>query len=130
MVANPCQAWRLGTKSAPMEIETQSSNAVLMVRPAAFGFHAEAAATNVFAASPADDVRLQALREFDGVVQRLTAAGIEVLILEDTPEPPKPDAIFPHNWVSCHADGSLVFYPMATGARRLERNPDDLKALL
>src|SRR3954454_12844528 len=125
MVAYPCQARGHGTTSARMESETQSSNAVLMVRPAAFGFHAEAAATNVFAASPAGDVRSQALREFDGVVQRLTAAGIEVLILEDSPEPPKPDAIFPNNWVSFHADGTVVFYPMATEARRLERNPDD-----
>ena len=51
-----------------------------------------------------------------------------MLILDDSPEPAKPDAIFPNNWVSFHADGTMVLYPMATAARRLERNVDGLKA--
>jgi hypothetical protein len=113
-----------------MNDEAQTSNSVLMVRPASFGFHAEAAESNVFAhADPAADLTA-ALREFGGVVQRLTDAGVEVLILDDTPDPPKPDAVFPNNWVSFHADGTMVLYPMATAARRLERNPERLKALL
>jgi hypothetical protein len=53
-----------------------------------------------------------------------------VLLLEDSPVPGKPDAIFPNNWVSFHADGTIVLYPMATQARRLERNVDGLKHLL
>jgi hypothetical protein len=107
----------------------QSANVVLLVRPASFAFHAEAAASNAFAsAAPAD--RAAVLREFDGVVAALSAAGIELLVLEDTPEPPKPDAIFPNNWVSFHEEGTVVLYPMATEARRLERNVDGLQALL
>ena len=101
-----------------------------MVRPAAFGFHAEAAETNVFAGAAGKDAHEQALREFDEVVERLSRAGIEVLILDDAPRPPRPDAIFPNNWVSFHADGTLVLYPMATEARRIERNLDGLTALL
>ena len=32
-----------------------------------------------------------------------------------------PDAVFPNNWVSFHADGTLVLYPMLAPNRRLER---------
>lgn len=99
-----------------------------MVRPANFGFHAEAAESNVFAHAGADVGA--AMREFEGAVDALDRAGVEVLILEDTPDPAKPDAIFPNNWVTFHADGTMVLYPMATSARRLERNPDALKSLL
>jgi hypothetical protein len=114
-----------------MSREAQSSDAVLLVRPARFGFHAEAAESNVFA-SAAHDPELSAhvLGEFDGLVRRLTDAGVEALILEDSPEPAKPDAIFPNNWVSFHADGTMVLYPMATQARRQERNSDGLTKLL
>ena len=113
-----------------MTSDPATSNSVLMVRPAAFGFHAEAAETNVFAGAAGKDAHEQALREFDEVVERLSRAGIEVLILDDAPQPPRPDAIFPNNWVSFHADGTLVLYPMATEARRIERNVDGLTALL
>ena len=99
-----------------------------MVRPASFDFHAEAAESNVFAHAGADVG--SALREFDAAVEALDAAGVQVLILEDTPHPAKPDAIFPNNWVTFHADGTMVLYPMATAARRLERNHEALKSLL
>jgi len=99
-----------------------------MVRPASFGFHAEAAESNVFAHAGADISA--ALLEFDSVVTALEAAGVEVLILEDTPDPAKPDAVFPNNWVTFHANGTMVLYPMATAARRLERTPEALAALL
>jgi hypothetical protein len=99
-----------------------------MVRPARFGFHPEAAESNVFAQAGTDVS--DALREFDGAVEALENAGVEVLILEDSPDPAKPDAIFPNNWATFHVDGTMVLYPMATAARRLERNPDALKSLL
>lgn len=114
-----------------MASEVQSSNTVLLVRPARFGFHADAAASNVFATASEDpDISTRALAEFEGLARALTDAGIEVLVLEDEPDPAKPDAIFPNNWVSFHADGTVVLYPMATEARRLERDVDGLKALL
>lgn len=114
-----------------MDRDPQISNAVLLVRPAAFGFHAEAARSNAFAAAAKDaDLQKHVLREFDGLAARLTYAGVEVLVLEDKPKPQKPDAIFPNNWVSFHADGTMVLYPMATKARRLERDVDGIKDLL
>src|SRR5215208_7219880 len=112
-------------------IEAQSSDAVLLVRPVRFGFHAEAAQSNAFANQSSDpDLANRALAEFDGLVRQLSDAGVEVLILGDSPEPPRPDAIFPNNWVSFHAEGTMVLHPMATAARRLERNVDRLKQRL
>jgi hypothetical protein len=111
--------------------ERQSTGAVLLVRPASFGFHAEAAKSNVFAHAAADpDVQSRALREFERLAQRLEDAGVEVVVLDDSADPQKPDAVFPNNWVSFHADGTIVLYPMATQARRLERDPQRLAALL
>lgn len=111
-----------------MSPDPQTSGTVLMVRPASFGFHAEAAESNAFA-RPASDTSA-ALREFDGVVEALDRVGVELLVLDDLANPAKPDAIFPNNWVSFHADGTMVLYPMATAARRLERRADALAELL
>lgn len=114
-----------------MSEEPQTAATVLMVRPASFGFHAEAAASNAFASDSKDaDAQAAAEREFDAAAEALDRAGIEVLILEDRREPPRPDAVFPNNWVSFHADGTMVLYPMATAARRLERNAEAVRSLV
>lgn len=112
-----------------MSEDGQTSGTVLMVRPKSFGFHAEAARSNVFASDSNADLDA-AVREFDGVVDALTKAGVEVLLLDDSADPAKPDAVFPNNWVTFHADGTMVLYPMANEARRLERNPEALTKLL
>ena len=114
-----------------MDQEPQTSDAVLLVRPAAFGFHQEAAASNAFATRSADaGVRAHAIRESQRLARRLDDAGVEVLVLDDRAEPNKPDAVFPNNWVSFHADGTMVLYPMATERRRLERETLEVSNLL
>lgn len=113
-----------------MSVEEQTSGTVLMVRPANFGFNAEAAPSNAFAHDALGEDLGAALHEFDAVVDALDRAGVEVLLLEDAPAPVKPDAVFPNNWVSFHADGTMVLYPMATAKRRLEREPERLRLLL
>jgi len=97
---------------------------VCMVEPAAFGFNVETAATNRFqqaAAGAAHDIAAAARREFTALVSTLRAAGIGVAVAADSTAPPKPDAIFPNNWVSFHEDGSVVLYPMHSAMRRAER---------
>jgi hypothetical protein len=119
------------TEKAAVSGHPQTSDAVLLVKPAKFGFHPEAAQSNAFANATQDaDTAGRAAAEFDGLAKRLSDAGIDVISLEDSPDPEKPDAIFPNNWVSFHADGTMVLYPMATEARRRERNVEGLKALL
>lgn len=99
-----------------------------MVRPEAFGFNAETASTNRFQARPdaatsfAVDAAARARAEFDGTVSVLRGGGLQVCVAADSPGPPKPDAVFPNNWVSFHEDGTVVLYPMRDPSRRRERN--------
>jgi hypothetical protein len=104
--------------------QAQCAGAVLMVRPAAFDYNPETAGTNCLQqreplATPA--ARELALAEFDHVARSLRSEGVHVCVAEDTPEPAKPDAVFPNNWVSFHADGTVVLYPMRALNRRHER---------
>jgi hypothetical protein len=102
----------------------QCADAVLMVRPAAFGFNPDTAATNSFQKVPATDggdAQSEALKEFSQLAQALAAEGVDVCVAEDSSQPSKPDAVFPNNWVSFHACGTLVTYPLANASRRPER---------
>ena len=103
----------------------QCASAVLMIRPAAFDYNPETAATNKMQRpGGAQSAQAQALSEFDQCVQALRGEGVTVCAVDDTPTPPKPDAIFPNNWVSFHEDGTLVLYPMQAESRRRERRPE------
>ncbi|MEJ1965711.1 MAG: arginine deiminase-related protein [Gammaproteobacteria bacterium] len=99
-----------------------------MIRPAAFDYNPETAVTNsmqqrpgIVGASAHNDL---ARAEFQHMVNALQSEGISVCAVDDTPQPPKPDAIFPNNWVSFHSDGTVVLYPMHTENRRIERRRD------
>jgi hypothetical protein len=102
-----------------------------MVRPASFGFNPQTAASNAFQQAPASAAEIEArelaLDEFDGAVKALRRAGVQVLVVPDTPRPAKPDAIFPNNWVSFHGDGTVVLYPMLAPNRRWERREEVLE---
>jgi hypothetical protein len=111
----------------------QSTNSILMVRPAAFGYNAETAESNAFQHAPVsqtvDDVQEAARKEFDGLRATLRDHGVRLHIVEDTAEPVKSDAVFPNNWISTHPDGTVVLYPMASEQRRAERRQDILDEL-
>lgn len=110
--------------------ERPTADAVLMIRPTRFGANPETAASNRFQQSGAEaGVAEIARAEFDGLAERLRAAGVAVHAVEDTPEPVKPDACFPNNWVSFHADGTVVLYPMMAPSRRAERRAEPIAAL-
>jgi hypothetical protein len=100
------------------------ANTVLMVRPAAFGFNEETAASNSFQRETFlsnNEILDEALHEFDRAANELRSHGINVHVVEDTLIPRKPDAIFPNNWISFHPDGTLILYPMEALNRRCER---------
>lgn len=105
----------------------QTTDHVLMVRPARFAFNEETAANNAFqqkSEGGEDAVARRAIEEFDAYVALLRQNGVKVDVLQDTPEPFTPDSIFPNNCFSTHRDGGeqvLVLYPMFAGNRRLER---------
>jgi len=97
-----------------------------MIRPAAFDYNPETAVTNRMQhpAAGLTAQQTQARSEFEQFTQALRSEGVAVCVADDTPTPAKPDAIFPNNWVSFHADGTLVLYPMGAASRRLERRPE------
>ena len=91
-------------KSAP--------STIMMIRPFTFGYNDETSSTNAFQQRPStmNDQRISqlALCEFDSVVKELTKHEIDVIVFEDTAIPYTPDAVFPNNWISVHADGTLI----------------------
>lgn len=112
--------------------EAQSVADVLMIRPVRFMGNPQTSASNVFqqlGALSQEEAQRLARAEFDALVTALSEAGVRVHVVDDTPEPHTPDSIFPNNWVSFHADGTVVLYPMMAENRRLERRLDILDAL-
>ena len=111
--------------------DPQSTSHILMIRPVNFGFNEETAESNAFQNREAkdDDANTKAQQEFDGMVSALCANGVDVTVIDDTPEPYTPDSIFPNNWVSFHADGEVYLYPMQAENRRLERREDIIAKL-
>src|SRR5213592_2352262 len=110
----------------------QSSDSVLMIRPGRFYPNPETAADNAFqrdANRDLDALTLVARNEFDAAMQTLRAAGVNVLVFEDTAEPEKPDAVFPNNWISTHDDGRIALFPMYSALRRRERRQDIVEEL-
>ncbi len=99
-----------------------------MVRPAYFGFNEETAASNLYQDRDfyEPDATKQAQQEFDSYVQLLRDHGVDVWVLQDTPEPRTPDSIFPNNWFSTHITGELILYPMLAENRRRERKAEAL----
>ena len=74
--------------ATPLE-EPQSAAAVLMVRPARFGFNPETAPSNSFQTPPAEfdgtalapsGLQSLALREFDALTESLLRLGVTVIV--------------------------------------------------
>lgn len=114
-------------------VDRQTAPDVMMIRPVAFVGNPQTQPSNSFQqldiASVDAGSQAAALLEFDALVGALKQAGVNVHVFDDTPEPHTPDSIFPNNWVSFHADGTVVLYPMLAENRRLERRLDLLEAL-
>ena len=111
----------------------QTTNSILMIRPVAFRMNEQTAVNNYYqkvldGLSP-ETVNQKAQQEFDSFVEKLRKVGIDVTVVDDTIEPSTPDSIFPNNWISFHADGDVVLYPMFAENRRLERRDDILDIL-
>lgn len=104
-----------------------------MVRPSNFGFNEQTAENNSFqdATSARDDQQIKedAIREFDIFVNTLREQHIEVVVINDTPSPIKPDAIFPNNWFTTHDNGTIILYPMFAKNRQQERRLDVVEKL-
>jgi len=112
---------------------SHTTQSVLLVPPTGFFFNAETAQDNEFMHTPErgatrTSVRSAALQECSALHMALTEAGVDVnLALNHRTD--APDALFPNNWFSTHADGSLVLYSMKAESRRVERLPQTISRL-
>ena len=111
----------------------QITDTILMVRPVAFGANEETAPTNFFQSKDGETnsgtIQQSALKEFDAMVNLLRSHGVNVLVIDDTPIPEKPSAIFPNNWLSTSPEGVVSVFPMYAANRRPEKRDDILKML-
>jgi len=114
-------------------ITAQNTSHILMIRPVSFRYNEQTATNNhyqrIIDTVRPDEVQPRALAEFDGFVNVLRNAGVQVTVIDDTIDPDTPDSIFPNNWVSFHADGRVYLYPMLAPNRRLERRRDIIDSL-
>jgi hypothetical protein len=111
----------------------QITDSILMVRPASFRANSETATTNFFQSTDkktdARSIQQAALDEFDNMVELLRQHEINVLVIDDTPTPVKPSAVFPNNWLSTSPKGIISVFPMYASNRRPEKRDDILKML-
>ena len=111
----------------------QITNTLLMIRPAAFGANEETAASNFFQSTGTKtdprSIRQSALKEFEKMVELLRQHEINVLVIDDTPTPVKPSAVFPNNWLSTSPEGIVSVFPLYAANRRPEKRDDILKML-
>lgn len=119
-------------KTESNDVMKQTTHTILMIEPVRFGFNDQTAVNNYFQQKDevsGSEVQRLALAEFNGMVGKLRARGIDVVVVKDTAEPHTPDSIFPNNWISFHRDGRVVLYPMYAENRRAERRSDILHGL-
>jgi hypothetical protein len=108
------------------------ASTILMIRPACFGFNKETAANNYFQSDPGlsnEALQQKAAQEFDNMVATLRSHLIEVIVIQDTKDPPKPDALFPNNWLSTSPLGVVSVFPMYAPSRRAEKRDEVLEQL-
>lgn len=111
----------------------QNTSHVMMIRPASFQYNVETAKSNDYQKNITDisqnEIVKKAQKEFDEFVEILEDNDINVLVIEDTATPVKPDAVFPNNWISMHENGTIYIYPMKTPNRRIEKRADIIETL-
>jgi hypothetical protein len=110
----------------------QITNTILMIRPVSFRMNEQTAVNNYFQEDidlKNSTINTRAQQEFDAFVSVLHDKGVNVIVVDDTRQPDTPDSIFPNNWISFHADGTVGLYPMFAENRRNERRNDILDVL-
>ncbi|MBQ0769732.1 MAG: amidinotransferase [Bizionia sp.] len=110
----------------------QTTNTILMIRPVSFRMNEQTAVNNYFQGElqlKNAEINAQAQDEFDGLVAKLRAVGVNVIVENDIVELDTPDSIYPNNWVSFHENGNVGLYPMFAENRRRERREEILERL-
>lgn len=106
---------------------------MILIRATSFVPNKETAADNAFQADPPPGqtdaaTSAKAVAEMDALADALRAAGVRVHVFDDD-DHTRPDSVFPNNWLSTHAGGTVAVYPMYASNRRHERRTDVLEML-
>lgn len=114
-------------------MSAQAPSSVILIRAVRFTPNPATAADNAFQADAPegqseDATSAAALAEMDALADALRDAGVRVHVFDDT-DHTRPDSVFPNNWLSTHAGGSVAVYPMYASNRRHERRTDVLEML-
>jgi hypothetical protein len=110
----------------------QITDTILMIRPVAFRMNEETAVNNYFQEDldlKNSEINTKAQAEFDALVDKLRRVGVNVIVENDDLQQDTPDSIFPNNWVSFHANGTVGLYPMFAVNRRRERREEVINRL-
>ncbi|MFT4668642.1 MAG: hypothetical protein ACI9M9_000207 [Flavobacteriaceae bacterium] len=110
----------------------QITDTILMIRPVAFRMNEETAVNNYFQEDldlKNSEINTKAQAEFDVFVAELCRVGVNVIVENDDLQQDTPDSIFPNNWVSFHASGTVGLYPMFAVNRRRERREEVINRL-
>ncbi|PUA79043.1 citrulline utilization hydrolase CtlX [Nocardioides currus] len=114
-------------------MSAQAPSAVILIRAERFTPNPATAADNAFqgdvpTGQSEDEISARALAEMDALAAALRDAGVRVHVFADE-DHTRPDSVFPNNWLSTHAGGSVAVYPMYASNRRHERRTDVLEML-
>lgn len=110
----------------------QITDTILMIRPVAFRMNEETVANNYFQKQiqiEEGDINSKAQAEFDVIVEKLRAVGVNVIVEDDLLDLDTPDSIFPNNWVSFHHNGIVGLFPMFAENRSRERREEIINRL-
>ena len=114
-------------------MSAQAPSAVILIRATSFVPNPATAADNAFQAdAPAgqtdEATSAMAVAEMDALAAALREVGVRVHVFDDD-DHTRPDSVFPNNWLSTHAGGTVAIYPMYASNRRHERRADVLEML-
>ena len=104
----------------------QSTDTLLMIRPASFRMNEETAVNNYFQQKDDQETSANELaqKEFDAFVAQLRKNGVQIIVVDDDKKLDTPDALFPNNWISFHENGVVGLFPMFAENRRRERREE------
>lgn len=103
----------------------QTTSSVLLVKPAEFCMNEETAQTNAFQTPSAESPAALTARmetEFARMAETLERNGVKVTRMNGPAG--SPDAVFPNNVFSTHAEGCAVLYPLLAENRFRELTPE------
>lgn len=104
------------------------TNTVIMIKPLSFCYNLDTASDNSFQKNRKNlsplVIAQKAQDEFDNFVRLLKNNDISVIDFIDDLDNNTPDSLYPNNWFSTHANGTIYLYPMFAPNRRKERRKD------